>query len=80
MEKEGNLKLLNAIGQDKLEIIIKLLGQHIHYDEISKLTGIDTSLIEEVFKVFYPEQYRAQLESKDSIVELLQTINKGISR
>ena len=80
MEKEENLKLLNAIGQDKLEIIIKLLGQHIHYDEISKLTGIDTSLIEEVFKVFYPEQYRAQLESKDSIVELLQTINKGISR
>lgn len=80
MEKEENLKLLNAIGQDKLEIIIKLLGQHIHYDEISKLTGVDTSLIEQVFKVFYPEQYRAQLENKDSIVEVLQTINKGISR
>ena len=80
MEKEENLKLLNAIGQDKLEIIIKLLGQHIHYDEISKLTGVDTSLIEQVFKVFYPEQYKAQLENKDSIVEVLQTINKGISR
>lgn len=80
MEKDENLKLLNAIGQDKLEIIIKLLGQHIHYDEISKLTGVDTSLIEQVFKVFYPEQYRAQLENKDSIVEVLQTINKGISR
>ena len=80
MEKDENLKLLNAIGQDKLEIIIKLLGQHIHYDEISKLTGVDTSLIEQVFKVFYPEQYKAQLENKDSIVEVLQTINKGISR
>ena len=80
MEKDENLKLLNAIGQDKLEIIIKLLGQHIHYDEISKLTGVDTSLIEQVVKVFYPEQYRAQLENKDSITEVLQTVNKGISR
>ena len=80
MQEDEKLNLLNVIGQTKLENIIKLLGQHIHYDEISKLTGIDTSLIEEVFKVFYPEQYRAQLESKDSIVELLQTINKGISR
>ena len=80
MEKEENLKLINAIGQDKLEIIIKLLGQHIHYDEISKLTGVDTSLIEQAFKVFYPEQYKAQLENKDSITEVLQTVNKGISR
>ena len=80
MEKGENLKLLNAIGQDKLETIIKLLGQHIHYDEISKLTGVDTSLIEQVFKVFYPEQYKAQLENKDSITEVLQTVNKSISR
>ena len=80
MKEDEKLNLLNILGQNKLENIIKLLGQHIHYDEISKLTGIDTSLIEQVFKVFFPEQYKAQLESKDSITEVLQAINKGISR
>ena len=80
MKEDEKLNLLNILGQNKLENIIKLLGQHIHYDEISKLTGIDTLLIEQVFKVFFPEQYKAQLESKDSITEVLQAINKGISR
>ena len=80
MKEDEKLNLLNILGQNKLENIIKLLGQHIHSDEISKLTGIDTSLIEQVFKVFFPEQYKAQLESKDSITEVLQAVNKGISR
>ena len=80
MQEDEKLNLLNVIGQTKLENIIKLLGQHIHYDEISKLIGIDTSLIEQVFKVFLPEQYKAQFESEDSISEVLQEVNKGISR
>ena len=80
MKEDEKLNLLNILGQNKLENIIKLLGQHIHYDEISKLTGIDISLIEQVFKVFLPEKYKAELESKDSITEVLQGINKGISR
>ena len=73
------IELMNSIGKERLEIVKKLLCK-CSYDTISELTGVDTLLIEEVFRVFLPEKYKAIQESKDSIVEVLQAVNKGKSR
>ena len=76
MENNEKIKLMNNLGQEKLELITNLLLRGCSYDEISELTGVEICLLNKFLEYFYPKNIKLCKKVKISLLKFFKQLIK----